>query len=466
MKKIIAFTLALILMLSLCACSAAEKETKGLQVGYGRVDITPGYPVAIAGSAAEKISQGAKDPIYVTFIALRYAEETFLVATMDFVGAYKEYGNPARARISQDTGIPEDHIILNATHTHSSVSISSADKEGISKYQVEFFTWASDAAKAAIEDLSPAEVWYSSTQAKGMATVRHYEMNDGTYYGSNFGSAASGIKKHVKDADVEMQIIKFVRPAEDKKDIVLMNFPAHATMHSENYISADFPGPARDYIAEQTDTLVAYFIAAAGNQTGSSKIPGEPFSADYRVYGQELGRIAVECMNSLTKVEAKDIRFSIQNYTAQSNKAGLEKLADAQKVKAIWDQVGGRGTAEGKAAAKQHGFDSVYEVTAILNRVGLADTRKVEMKTLAVGDVAFIFAPYEMFAENGVYVREHSPYPMTFVISCSLDLDGYMPAEYGYDIMCYEAQITRYARGTAEKLAEEYVKMLTEMKEK
>lgn len=465
MKKLITIALVLTLVLGLCACSASggSKDT-GLQVGYGRVDITPGYVMNIAGSAADRKANGYLDPIYITFIALRYGEETFLVATMDLVGAYEEYTVPLHSRVSQETGVPEDNIIINSTHTHSSVSIRNVENEGAVQYREELYGWSVDAAKAAIEDLSPAEVWYSSTQATGMAWVRHYKMNDGTYAGANYGSFSSGIVGHASEADVEMQIIKFVRPAENKKDVVLMNFPAHATMQKEDLISADFPGPARAYVADNTDTLVAYFIAAAGDQTPTSRVSEEQFSSDYAVYGEELGRIAVECMGSMTKLEGEQIAFSKRTFTGKSNKEDMDRMADAQAVQQIWNTVGGRGTDAGKAAAKQYGFSSVYEVTAILGRAGTAENRSMDLKTLAIGDVAFIFAPYEMFGSNGQQIKEGSPYAMTFVVTCSENHDGYLPSTLGCELRCYEAQITKYAYGTAELLVAEYLDMLGQMK--
>ena len=465
MKKWLSLILALIAVLCLCACGeSGTPEAKGLEVGYGRVDITPGYPVEIAGSAATKISEGYLDPIYITFVALRMEGETYLIATMDLVGVYKEYAVPVRSRISQDTGVPEAHILLNSTHTHSSVSIRSADATNCAQYRTEFYDWAVEAAQAAIEDLSPAEVWYGSTQAEGMAWVRHYKMSDGSYAGSNFGSFSSEIVGHAQDADVEMQMIKFVRGAENKKDIVMMNFPAHATMQKEYSISADFPGPARQYVEEQTGTLLAYFIAGAGNQTPTSRVSREQFSSDYRVYGEELGRIAVECMNTLTQVEASDISFIDRTYTGKSNKEDLDRLPDAQAVEMIWNTVGGRGTDAGKAAAKQYGFSSVYEVTAILNRSHFPEDRSMDLRTLAIGDVSFIFAPYEMFGSNAMQIKQASPYSMTFIVSCSQNHDGYLPDKLGCEIRCYEAQITKYTPGTAELLVDEFVQMLNEMK--
>ena len=338
-------------------------------------------------------------------------------------------------------------------------------KKGIEQYRNEFYAWAAEAAKAALEDLSPAEVWYGSTQTEGMTWVRHYKMADGTYAGANYGSFQSGIIGHASEPDQQMQLIKFVRSAEDKKDIVLINFPSHATINQKStLLSADFPGPARQYIAEQTDTLVAYFIAGGGDQVPVSRVVSEQFSTDYRVYGEEIGRIAVECMNNLTKLETTDLRFSRRTFTGKSNTEDMDRLDEAKAVQEIWNQVGGRGTEQGKAAAKEHGFSSVYEVTAILNRANFEPTRSMELKTLAIGDVSFVFAPYEMFGSNAMQIKAGSPYAMTFMITCSENHDGYLPSELGWQIRCYEAQITRYAPGTAEQLAEEYVDMLKEMK--
>lgn len=465
MKKAIALMLVILMTFVMCACGASDKASdSGLEVGFGRVNITPDYPMNIAGGAATVTSKGYLDPIYITFIALRYSEEIFLVSTMDLVGAYEEYSEPARNFVSQATGVPKDHIVLNSTHTHSSVSIRDITNEGCEKYRVQFYEWANEAAKQAIEDLSPAEIWHSSMQTEGMVWVRHYLMSDGTYAGANYGSFSSGIVDHVYDPDTELQMIKFVRPEEDKKDVVLMSFPAHATMQKEDMISADFPGPARAYIEENTDTLLAYFIAGAGDQVPTSRITGEQYSANYADYGEELGRIAVECLSTMTKEDNEEIRFSKRNFVGKSNKEDLDRLPEAQIVQQIWNEVGGRGTDAGKKAAKEHGFSSVYEVTAILNRAKFNEMRSMDLTTLAIGDVAMVFAPYEMFGGNAVQIKEGSPYSMTFVVTCSQNHEGYLPSEKGWEIRCYEAQITKYARGTAEQLVAEYVDMLTEMK--
>ena len=68
MKKILSLFLVLVMVLGLCACgeSGAKENAKQLKVGFGKVDITPDYPVAISGSATERVSTNIRGNIYFT----------------------------------------------------------------------------------------------------------------------------------------------------------------------------------------------------------------------------------------------------------------------------------------------------------------------------------------------------------------------------------------------------------------
>ena len=68
--------------------------------------------------------------------------------------------------------------------------------------------------------------------------------------------ATSGFKSHMYDAAIELQAIKFIRAAEDKKDILMLSFPAHATTvngTNSTLISACWPGATRAYIEAGKD---------------------------------------------------------------------------------------------------------------------------------------------------------------------------------------------------------------------
>lgn len=62
-----------------------------------------------------------------------------------------------------------------------------------------------------------------------------------------------------------------------------------------------------------------------------------------------------------------------------------------------------------------------------------------------------------MFSDQGLYIKENSPFDTTFIITGN---NGYLPSAEAYDYRSYEADTGLFAKGTAEMLAEKYVELL------
>ena len=479
MKRIICIFMAVMLLLGLCACDGAGTENKedykGLQVGFGRENILPdiiGVEIA-GGDASARLSTGYRDEVAATCIAIREGDETILLYTIDFIVVDKHV-YIAQQDIAEATGIPEENILLNTTHTHSGVSIRS-NWDGADAYRAKYRAATVTAAEQAIKDLSPATMYYGSTVTESLVFVRHYLMNDGTTYGNGHGSTASGYKEHLYPADGELQVIKFAREAEDKKDVVLMNLGAHATMMNSidaNMISGDWPYVARTYVEENSDSLCAVFEAAAGDQIPNSNIKAiAPYGNKYPEFGNKTGEYCLEVLNGeMTKAEGTGINLKMEVFTAPTMKEGLEdqeKFAQAKEIQAMVSQKGSSHV-DVKSLVSKYGFPSVYEATGLVSRANYPETYSMELHLMTVDGVSFIFAPFEMFGVTGRDIKDNSPYDMTFVITCSENSMGYhmgyLPHEYGCEESFYEYDVTKFARGTAEKLAETYVELLTGMK--
>ena len=493
MKRIICILMAAVLVLGLCACgggekSASGKDYKGLQVGFGRENILPdvlGVEIA-GGDASARISTGYRDEVATTCIAIKEGDQTILLYTIDLI-VIDQHASAAQAEIAEATGIPVENIILNGTHTHSGVSIrSSWDNNGHDAYRAKYRAACVTAAQQALADLSPAEMYYGSGMTENMVFVRHYLLENGTTYGNGHGTTAgTSIKEHLYPADEEFQVIKFARAAEDKKDVVLLNLGAHATMMNAidaNMISGDWPYVARNYIEsivedgeptdEKSDYLCAVFEAAAGDQIPNSSITSiAPYGNKYPEFGNKLGEYCMEVLNGeMTKAEGSGINLKVHTFTAPSMKEGLddpERLAQAQEIKNLSSQLGTSHN-EVKALVNKYGFPSVYEATGLVSRTSYPETYSMELHYMDINGVGFIFAPFEMFGVTGRAIKDTSPYDMTFVITCSENAIGnhmgYMPHEYACEESFYEYDVTKFERGTAEKLAETYVELLTELK--
>ncbi|MBR4767843.1 MAG: hypothetical protein IK088_02585, partial [Lachnospiraceae bacterium] len=83
-----------------------------------------------------------------------------------------------------------------------------------------------------------------------------------------------------------------------------------------------------------------------------------------------------------------------------------------------------------------------------------------------IGNIGFVYGCYEMFNETGVYIEDNSPCDYTLVMGYSNRQVGYMPSIAACEYGCYEADTTRFVKGTAEICADKLLALLGELKQK
>lgn len=475
MKRIVCLLISVLMLLGLCACAgsggeggnAGDSAKGGAQVGFSRAKMMPEGVVTIAGGEdPNRLSTGYLDFLTASCIAFRdETGNTVLLYTIDMQCLTTNFIGGAKETISGATGVPVENIMLSCTHDHSSPS-HVMSHTGISTFQGGAFMNAlQSSASAAIADLAPAQISVGEVNSEGMVFVRHYNMQDGTVAGPAYGNLTSeGILSHAYDGDPTIQIIKFDRQAAGKKDIVLFNLGAHATYFSSTattQLSADFPGPARDFVEANAGVHAAYFMSAAGDQTPSTRYEPLMHNMDYKAYGQKLGQYVVDGLQNLTAVNNGAVKLTENNFVADSNVLDTSKASQAS---ALWSMFEQQGYDAANTKAREEGFKSIYECRSILQSANYGKTKRVNINVLSVGDISFTIFSGEMFGTLGRQIREQSPYDMTFMVTCANGYNGYFPDERGYDFGCYEAYSSYVAKGTGEKIVDAYIGMLKEHK--
>lgn len=476
MKKCACFLVCALLLLSLFACGTPEEKT-GLQAGFGRVDITPGISVPLSGygNTETRMSQGCLDSLYATCVAVTDMQDnTVLLITTDMLGAWDYLTEEVRQLINRSTGVPESNIMIAATHTHSAPDMASSYDNGMATYKLQYKLGLLKAAEEAMADRSTVTMEAGSTQVEGMNFVRHYLMNDGTYFGDNFGSMESGIKDHASEADSQMQLLRFVRTSGEKQDILLINWQGHPKMAStaetadgkqtRPMLSADYIGALRTELERQANVQMAFFLGASGNLNVFSKIPGENKTTNYWVFGQLLTDTVTDCLeNSMTPVEGATVAVARKNATVQIDHTEDHLLPYAAEVYDLWTQTNSYSACT--AMGVPNGVMSPYHAASILTRSKIiADTEQLECNAIRIGNIGFVTAPYEMFDTNGMYIKDNSPFATTFVLSCTNDYNNYIASEQAFTYGSYEVHNRRYVRGTAEALADELLELLNTVK--
>jgi len=438
------------------------ENTRVFRVGYGKEDITPeeSVPMGGYGRSDQRMSTGILSCLWATCVAITDADgNTILLMSVDLCNSLE--ASRAAPSISEATGVPVENIVISATHTHSSPDFSYTHMPAVSRALDKVHNGLKKAAITAMEDRKPAQMYGASVETANMNFVRHYLMNDGTYCGDNFGSTASGYKAHASEADPTMQLIKFTR--EGDNDIILTNFQTHPhrTGGSQKFdISADIVGEYRAAMEKDLGVEVIYFSGAGGNLNPTSRISRENVAKDYKEHGKMLANYAKSAQYA--PLNTGKVQASKMSFEAKVNHADDAYAAVCADLRARWDR-GELTTAQVIKLGAEAGIklNSPYHAGAIRNRANMPESSTFPIWAYSFGDVGFVAAPYEMFDTNGVFIKEKSPFEYTFISTIANKTNGYFPSDYGFSYGCYEVDTTSYVRGTAERLADEYIKMLT-----
>ena len=433
----------------------------GLYAGFAKIDITPDYPIGIGGysDAESRRSEMVEEPIYTTCIALTDGDETILLYTIDNCACAHGMAEKIRAAVTPETGIPGEKIFCSATHGHNCPSWGGYPEA--ERYVADTLAACVKAAKDALADRAKAELLAAKKRFFGVNFVRHAVLLDGTVVSPGKGPTKDNpTVGYVTDPDRTMMLLKFQREGA-KKPILLMNWQAHpdqGRMIGYNSICAGYPGPLRDILGALSGCLVAYFTGADGNTSYESRVNTDKHGMTWREYAGHMAHLANKLLEKLEPVEGSGITTKREMVEVKIDHSWDHMLPQANEVFELWKATD---KPTGDALGKQYDFSSVYQARAIRSRAAMDKTAELEVNAFRVGGVGFTTGTYEMFSDAGIFIRDHSPYKYTFLLTGN---SGYIPSESAHNYRCYEADTGFYLKGTAELLADKYVEMLNQVK--
>ena len=481
MKKLLCILLALVMVISMAACGGASAPAAttvantategtapavaddGFRVGFARIDVTPkeSVPLGSYGNSSERMSTGYFTYLYISAMAISYGDDTLMMLTLDHSWYYTVLGEPTRSRISKEYGIPLDHIILNGTHTHQAPDSFNSEIPSQGRYNSLVVDSALEAVGKALEDRAPAEIQIGSVMTEQMNFIRRYFMDDGSLIADNTEGTGTKVVAHETEVDGEMQLMRFVR--EDKKDILVANFQAHPHLEPlTTNLSAQTVGAFRTAVENQMkDVYCLYWQGAAGNINTHSRLD-DMLTEDRDEYGRMLSAYAVKAVDSLRTVQSGPIKVNTYIFNGEVNHQYDEYLTIADEVNSVWVSTNNKKEAMAKAAG--YPIYSVYHASRIRENSRLGPTSEIPMVTFSFGDVSGIVMAYEMFDTNGMFIKENTPFEMTFLVGYAYPGSlGYIPSAIAWEHGGYECDNSTFVAGTAEKLADQYLAMLNEL---
>ena len=410
-----------------------------LQAGSAQIDISPkdsqflfGYP------HVERYSTGINDPLLSSALYINDGQTAAIIVANDIVFVGKKSSQRIRERITAQTGIGGDHIMISATHTHSGpMTIDYISNEAdpiVPKTDQKYVQFMEDrlveAAVKAYKNAQPARIGLAIADSTGVGTNRRDPKGP---------------------ADMNVPVLLVQNAAGTESIACMLVCSMHPTVLHEDskLVSGDFPGYARMYLQKYcvgTKCAVLNHTGPAGNQSPRHVTKANTFAEAQRL-GEILGKAVEKVLPTIqfqtsASIKCKQSLLDLPKRafpdvaTAQKKLdkaiARLEHLrtsgAPRQEVRtAECDWFGAEETLTMAKAAAEGRLSQGYELAL-----------PAEIQIIKIGPWAFVGWQGETFVDYALAVKKL--FKNTFIISCANgELQGYIVTKEANDEGGYEA---------------------------
>src|SRR5574340_1552562 len=181
-----------------------------LRVGAARNVITPGLGARIAGYFEERLAQDIHDDLYAKAIVLESGGTSVAIVVCDLIGVQLETTDRAKELAQELTGIPAEHILITATHTHFGPD---THRGANVMHGMDYVDWLpgriADSVRLAQNRLRPARVAHACGQCPEEVYNRRFRMKDGGVV-TNPGRGNPDILAPAGPTDPEVGLLAFV----------------------------------------------------------------------------------------------------------------------------------------------------------------------------------------------------------------------------------------------------------------
>lgn len=413
----------------LSALGLMPVRADGLRAGVARIDITPTQPVMLNGYESRKdLSQGIHDPLSARVIAFEQNGRRLVLVSLDNLGFYNDTADPLRKAIIEACRLKPSELFLCAIHTHSAPTLTLDATKGHAnnvEYTRTLRNKLVEVVRLALDRLEPAQIGVGSGSSP-VGVNRRQVVPD-----------AAGKTKIVLGrnpsvtTDREVQVLTLTNSGRSELAAVLFAYATHSTsLGPGNYIvSGDIHGLAEQFLEKY---LGANVVAPAFAGASGDIDPWVRVLPEFRTTNGWMPEPVL--MGTMLGEEVARVLEGIKNASTNG------------PIATAFQTVELPGKPRGEATASA-GLSAPFNLT-----VGRVD------------DIAFVGFGGEVFNDLGKAIKSASPFRQTFIFTHCNGAAGYVPTQSSYTEGGYEVQSSSFAPGAGERLVEETLRRLRELK--
>jgi len=448
----------------------APADKKVFRAGAATANITPRIGLPTVGGWKPVPSTHIHDELHVRCLVLDNGETRLGIAICDNLGIPRDVLDEAKDQVSEKVGLPVDHVLTAATHTHSSVSV-----HGSGDYTKLLIGRIVDGLQTAIHNLEPARIGWGLASEPTQVFNRRWLMKPGEHLRNPFGGMdkarmnpprrSPDLIKPAGPTDPQVPFIT-VRALDGRPIALLANYSLHYVGGVERgAVSADYFAMFADRIQQllKADRLDPPFVGIMTNGTSGDinniDFQGEPKRFDrYEKMRQVANLVAEKVAQAHGKVKFHDwvpLGAVRRELTLKVRKPTEEQMAWAKELSAR------TGEAKDHLEHRQRVYARRFKQLA-----EAPDEIDIVLQAMRIGDVGIAAIPFETFCEIGLELKAKSPLARTFVVSFGNGSRGYLPTPRHFELGGYETWLgtNRVELQTAPKIIQAQLEMLGELR--
>lgn len=477
-KTALAILIALSFVTATASVLDAAEPSPATKVGFAERDITPEIGSEKPGGYGKSYHKTLHDPCKVRAAVFDDGHDRVALVGVDALIVPRSLVEGARKRIEVRCNIPGDHVLIGASHSHSSGPVgmvipgeydhasplvqelayeksSGADPEYLNRVQQA----VADAVVEATEKRQDAQCGVGKGVEDTVAFNRRFRMKNGRSH-THPGQGNPDIVEAAGPTDPEVGVVG----AWDKEGKLLgciVNFACHATT-SPGGISANYiyylEMAVRGYFGD--DVVVVFFPGTCGDITqvdnlAKTRRPSGEESAQF--VGGRVGAEAVKVLLGMQRGTFAPVSAKTKTLTIP------RRVPRPERVQACLEMV--------RKAPKEVGtteWTFAKEIVMLDAILAKHPTAEAEVQALQVGPAIFLSDPAEYFCEFGLDMKARSKFPFTFPVELANGCVGYVPTEEALSPSGggYETRLTSYSNlipSAGQQIADTAVELANQM---
>lgn len=398
-----------------------------LKAGQASREITPPLGIELAGfhkpPGQERKITAIRQPPVARALALQSGETQAAIVSLEVLGFARDFAVGIQERVGRQTGIPAAHVRVCATHTHSAPTLSFLRQWGaVSKeYLQTVADRAVEAVAAAQKDLAETDLYLGKQRVVGgnhNRTTKTWRSDEA------FGPEASDSERWL---DTMLHALYFLRE-KPKESLLWYQFSAHPVCYTDGSAGPDWPGLVASKIRARDGYDPGFLQGHCGdvNPGDGATFLGDPEKVSEAVWTalhhatSHSENVPVEAI----RVIRSEVRLPLDMARLRSE---LELYRKQPEICTAGEWVDAGFAKDWYASASQWPEDRREYAAPISG--------------LALGDVALLFHPAELYSSYGLTIQRDSPFRDTLVCGYTDDLVGYVTDPQAYSQKEYAALV-------------------------